>query len=292
MIGQLLGAFLAALTPEALIPAAAAERPAMTLVVPAYFYPNPAGSDWDRLTRAAQADIAIFAIMNPASGPGDVRDANYTRAIQSFRAAGGRVLGYVPSGYAGRRVTPRSSCTPAAGNRYTADDIVACASRYRNLYRIDGIFVDEMGGEAVGGTTTDVTSFYSSLYDGLKILEPNWHVIGNPGTGGHEHLLRRGNVGAADRLIHFEGLAADFPGAPAASERREVHRYGAHLYGAILIETDPAIDFATALAMAADRNLGMIYVTDGFRPNPYDRLPLSWDRQIDALRVFNNGAKR
>jgi hypothetical protein len=281
MFARLLAALVALVTP-----AVAAERSLMTVLVPAYFYPTAAGSDWDRMTAALASGVPIIAIMNPATGPGNQVDAQYTRAISAFRSAGGRVLGYVPSGYAGRRVEPTSSCRPTEGYRYSVDDLVACADRYRAMYAIDGIFVDEMGGEALGVQADEVSAFYTRLYDGLKRIDDGWRVVGNPGTSASQHLLRRGREGGADALISFEGLAVDFSSAPSAPRAQSDN------FGAILIETSPTFDVSAFLAQAAARNFGLIYATDAVLPNPYDRLPSDWDTYVTALRALNASRTR
>ncbi len=282
MFGRVLAALIAWVAPTA-----ASARQPMVLLVPAYFYPNAKGSDWDRMTQAAASGVPIVAIMNPGTGPGDTRDPNYVRAVGAFRAAGGKVLGYLPSSYAGRLMaTPSASCKPADVRRYTSDDIVACARRYRTFYSIDGLFVDEMGGEAVGASTDDVVAFYTRVYDGLKGIDPAWRIVGNPGAPASGRLLRRDdNEGGADALVTFEGLAANFPASPLV-------RHETHDVGAILIEIDPAFDVVASLADATARRVGLYYATDGVLPNPYDRLPSDWDKLLQAIRAFNATATR
>lgn len=274
MIGRLLAALVALM-----LPASALGREPMAFLVPAYFYPSQAGSDWDRLVSAVAAGVPMTAIMNPASGPGDAVNADYERAIAALRAAGGKVLGYVPSGYAGRRVTPSSSCKPADGRSYTAGDVIACARRYYDFYDIDGIFVDEMGGAAIGVSADDELGFYTRVYDGLKAIEPRWRIVGNPGAPIGSDLLRDGGVGGADSLVTFEGLATAFAGVAMPPHKRAAR------YGAILIGS--GLDFGTALAALDVRGFRDLYVTERSLPNPYDRLPFDWDTQVAAVRAMN-----
>ena len=70
-------------------------------LVPAYFYPSYLGSPWDDLNTAA-ARIPIEAIMNPDSGPGSGVNSDYVTAVQNLQAAGGKVIGYVATGYGTR----------------------------------------------------------------------------------------------------------------------------------------------------------------------------------------------
>ena len=67
------------------------------LLVPAYIYPV-AGGAWDQLAAVAST-VPLIAIVNPNSGPGTASDPNYVSAINNVRAAGGGVIGYVPTDY-------------------------------------------------------------------------------------------------------------------------------------------------------------------------------------------------
>lgn len=283
MIGRLLAAAVALLSPVA-----AVARPPVEVLVPAYFYPAPGGSDWERLAAAARAGLPVTAIMNPASGPGDVADANYVKSVAALREAGGRVLGYLPTGYAGVRVAADSSCRPADGLRYTPADIADCANRYRAFYPLDGMFLDEVGGEAVGLTAGDVTEFYGRLYQRLTEIDAGWRVVGNPGTHGSDRLLGTGAMRGADALVVFEGFAGDFL-TPAARDRslpdQESHR------GALVIGANASVPFASLLDLAETRGLGFLYVTERGLPNPYGGLPANWDEQVAMLRARNGPAR-
>ena len=55
-----------------------------------------------------------------------------------------------------------------------------------------------------------------------------------------------------------------------------------------VLHTAPSsIDFPGVLATAKGRNVGYIYVTDDVLPNPYDRLPSTWAKQVRQLATFN-----
>ncbi len=267
--------------------ASPATATSMELLVPAYFYPAAGGSDWDRLAAAAKSGVTITAIMNPASGPGDMANADYMRAIRAVQDTGGRVLGYVPSGYMGRAVNPGSSCLPANGRTYTSADIIGCAARYQKFYHIDGIFIDEMGPPKSGAPEGEVVAFYTAVYDGLKALDPRWTVMGNPGTAAPETLLRQktkgtaraGDKGGADVLVTFENRAANYAGAKPTTY---VARHPASRFANILIETGAKFDIRATVALATARHVGYFYATDRLLPNPYDKLPTYWDALLEA----------
>ena len=156
-------------------------------LVPAYFYPTWwAGSPWDRLNAAA-ARIPIEAIMNPASGPGTAVNPDYQVAVGQLHAAGGKVIGYVPTGYGSR----------------PADEILADVSDYVEWYGVDGIFLDEMGNQS--GALD-----YAALYANIKGLAARagigLHVVGNPGE---PFADAEAFIAAADTLVLFEGPYAN-----------------------------------------------------------------------------------
>jgi Spherulation-specific family 4/PEP-CTERM motif len=256
----------------------------LDIVVPAYFYPSFSGSAWDQLTTALSSGVRITAIMNPGSGPGNSVNSDYTRAINNFRAAGGIVLGYVPSGFLGDQVEPTSTCRPAIGNNYVVADIVSCAASYNSFYTIDGIFVDEFGPPATGATDAQVLSFYTNVYDGLKTVNANWSIVGNPGTAANAALLRNGTSGGADRLVTFENASSAFATAPQNPALALVPSQA--LINIIYDVSDPAV-LDGLIAQIAARNVGGIFITDDILPNPYDTLPAYFTTQVAAIARFN-----
>src|SRR5689334_13395637 len=96
-------------------------------LVPAYF--PPATGYWNDLAQAARR-VPLVAIANVFNGPGSDSQprADYLQAIRSVRDAGGQVLGYVYTQY-GERAT-----------EVVRSDIL----KWRQLYPVDGFFIDEM----------------------------------------------------------------------------------------------------------------------------------------------------
>ena len=133
-------------------------------LVPAYFYPTWwDGSPWDDLNAAA-ARIPVEAIMNPDSGPGTALNSDYVVAVTQLHTAGGKVIGYVPTGYGAS----------------AAEDILSDVSNYVSWYGVDGIFLDEMGNQ-------DGDLDYVSLYACIKQLAArresscrSWAIPANP----------------------------------------------------------------------------------------------------------------
>jgi hypothetical protein len=275
-------------------PLRAAAAP-IELIVPAYFYPSFSGSAWTQLTTLAQAGTPVTAIMNPGSGSGTSQNSDYVAAIDAFRAAGGKVLGYVPTGYAGSAVNASSTCQPASGATYQASDVVACAQRYDNWYNIDGIFLDEFT-NTTGATELD---FYRSVYASLKAIDSNWRVMGNPGTSVPPEYFATGGR-TADTIVSFEQTGAFYTNyAPAPGAATGPASQFAHL----VYDVASATQASAYLSRAVTLGVGSIFITNdnfcqaGASPcptsgpqvdgNPWDTLPPYIDALAAQVRDLN-----
>ncbi|HEX2474206.1 MAG TPA: spherulation-specific family 4 protein [Lacipirellulaceae bacterium] len=237
----------------------AARAAKLEIVVPAYFYPS-AGSDWNDLNAAA-SKVPITAIMNPFNGPGNSLDANYVSAVNSLRAAGGRVIGYVYTSYTSRPL------------QQVLNDI----DRYDMWYDIDGIFVDEMSNTG----PAERLNYYQDIYNHVKSIDPHWEVMGNPGTTTIEQYL---TWPTADRLMVFENVGATYPGyTPSSWNFNHDRSKFVHL---VHTEASSA-NMLSDLNLAVQRNAGGIYVTDDVLPNPWNRLPTYWSSLVDAAVATN-----
>ena len=142
-----------------LLPASAlAEN--LRVLVPAYQYPT-LGTLWASLAAAAP-QVPITAILDPANGPGTFVDPNYTAAVNTLRAAGGRVIGYVTTGYAAR----------------DTGAVLTDVRRHAAFYSIDGIFLDEMTADA----SPAHVNYMAALTAQIHAFRPGWSVTGNPCT--------------------------------------------------------------------------------------------------------------
>lgn len=231
----------------------------LELVVPAYFYPS-AGSPWTKLTAAA-GKVPITAIMNPGNGPGTSQDSNYVSAVNSFRAAGGRVLGYVYSSY---------------GNR-AQQTVINDIDNYHALYNVDGIFVDEMANTGPASRL----DYYKGIYNHVKSINASWEVMGNPGTTTLEAYL---TWPAADKLMVQEDVGSAYASyVPSSWNFNHDRSDFVHL-----VHTEPSsATMLTDLGLAVQRNAGGIFVTDDVLPNPWDTLPTYWTTLVSAVAAIN-----
>jgi Spherulation-specific family 4 len=278
---------------------------AVQLVVPAYFAPSSAAlpsttpngtADWNTLIAAQQAQrtnnqAPIVAIVNPNTGAGTRDDLRYYQQVYTdFANAGGTLIGYVPSGYVGQSFNTTASCQAT-----TVQTVIGCAQAYRDLYPniISGIFVDEFGIQA--GTTpyptltaeqvTDlVAKFYTQIYDGIKGIDPNWTVFGNPGSNAPPEYLRQGNTGGANTLITYEDIAANYPSNVPSDY---INNFPSSTFGNFVLQT-PQSSLQSIIDAAVSRNVGYIFVTDdGADGNPYDRLPAYFGNELSIINNIN-----
>jgi hypothetical protein len=231
---------------------------AMKVLVPAYFYPIGGSSDyWGKMTAAAAKHPAgtIYAIANVYNGPDSGQDADivpYQQAIAAFRAAGGRVLGYVSTVYGTR-----------AGKAVT-DDIDLWYSRYG----VDGIFLDEQA------STADKLPHYRELHDHIKGKGGEALIVANPGT-----TTLEGYMSINDVTCVFE---TDGPsGFPTWAPPAWTANYPAGKFY-VLPYNSSAANMTGFVARAAANNVGWIYVTDDTLNNPWDTLPSYFETLVSA----------
>jgi hypothetical protein len=232
-----------------------------TVLVPAYVYPSGAGlAVWDQLAEGARS-ITVEAILNPGSGPGTIQDPHYVAVVAKLREAGGRVLGYVHTSYGQR---------PLAA---VEQDI----RTYIKFYRVDGFFVDEMA------NTSQAVEYYETIYRSIKQLNPEFKVVGNPGTP----YTLRAYLGAVDTLVIFEGSAAAYADYQPFAPAPWVADYPPSRFANIVYDVGNVSGIAEALNKARQTNAGSVFITDDKLPNPYRGLPSYWIQEVAAIEAID-----
>lgn len=208
--------------------------------------------------------------MNPENGPGSAYNADYATAVNSFRAAGGKVLGYVYTCYGG------TQCFTGLPPTRTTAQVLANAQSYADWYGVDGIFLDEMSNRLAD------LPFYQTVAQALRSAHANWRIVGNPGTSTPAAYL---NV--ADTLVTLENGTGSYANATTepwmltADPARQANLF----YNVATADAMRAL-----LAEAVDRNVGYVYVTDDryivgdpIANNPWDQLPSYWNAEVAAV---------
>lgn len=236
---------------------------ALSVLVPAYFYPSP-GSAWDALNQAAQR-VPLMAIMNPNNGPSTSRNPDYARAVEALRNAGGSVIGYVHTSYTSRSLAA----------------VKTDVDRYDAFYTIDGVFVDEMTNDSEAAHL----AYYEELYNYIKAKRRSYAVVGNPGINSLERYLVRP---VADALVTFESNSGYPQYAPDPWTGTRDPSAFSHLCYAVAAP-DTMTNF---IQLAVARNAGLIYVTDDLGNNPWDTLPTYWWLEVGLVEELNRQAAR
>ena len=96
----------------------------------------------------AAGRVPLVAIMNPNSGPDTTQNPDYVAAVNSLRASGGKVIGYVSTSYTSR----------------AASAVRTDIDRYFSFYAMDGIFLDELTDDA----DTNHLNYYAALYQYIQ----------------------------------------------------------------------------------------------------------------------------
>ncbi len=220
-----------------------------TLLVPAYFYPD-SGTEWSSLTTAAASGASITAILNPNSGPGTSADPEFTAAVKSFEAAGGTVVGYVPTNYTNRSIAA----------------VEKDVNTYTSFYKVNGVFLDETTCDANASHLT----YYTNLYSYIKKTDPGYTVIDNPGT-----TVPQAYAATADTLVTFEGTGPAYTATALSAGAASAN---------IANEVPTASAMLADLAMARVAGVADVYFTDdGADGNPYDSLPTYFNAEVAAV---------
>jgi hypothetical protein len=169
------------------------------------------------------------------------------------------VIGYVSTKYAVRPL------------QEVKDDV----DRWTKFYPgIQGIFFDEQASKA------DEVHYYGALYDFTRKDRHLPTVVTNPGTVCAEEYLSRP---AADLTCVVE-VAKDFGSFQRPSWMKD---YSPERFAAILCETGNADQMKVILRQMADQRIGYCYVTDASEPNPWDRLPVYWEAEVQEVQSLN-----
>ena len=211
--------------------------------------------------------VEITLIANPSSGTFTSADPNYTAAINGAVAKKLRVLGYVHTTYAQRKL----------------QDVMTDVTNWLKYYpKISGFFVDEQA------STAAQLAYYKNLFAAIRRLRPGAFIVGNPGTACDVRYLVDGNVTQAntvvlwennDRVHAFAGFSVPTAIQPLGPER----------VAAIVYNCSP-LKYITGTSGARAKRVGYIFVTDKTGGNPYGNVPGYWTSgEIPAIIATNTG---
>jgi hypothetical protein len=227
----------------------------LRLLVPTYIYPDDTGrKEWQRLYEAA-SKVEIIAIVNPSSGPGDERNLEYAAIFTEASKRGITLLGYVSTDY-GKRPQPPIK-----------NDIDTWIRFYP---QIRGFFFDQQPRERQHAAQ------FTELRDYAKQKLRDALVITNPGVPCDDAYLAQAVSDVTCVFVNFQGF--DRFELPATLQAYDPSRFAAMAYNISGAEA-----MRTAVKDTIIKRIGYIYISDAKPPNPWGKLPVYWETEVDVV---------
>jgi hypothetical protein len=228
-------------------------------------YINPLGdpASWERLLAYDTNKVSVL-VANILNGPDYVVDDSWKSVIDQAASQGKKILGYVRTGYLG---VSQQQFTTRLGSRGLADwasQIEQDIDKWYELYgsSLGGIFFDEGWPEC--GDNNIYADLYAYIDDYTKRKHPGTYTVLNPGSP-----IAQCYEDTMDTLLTFENTYETYqnsfvPNGWTPQDPRKIWH---------IIYNVPQDQIASVAALASDRNIGLIEITDDVAPNPYDNLP-------------------
>jgi len=227
----------------------------LRLLVPTYIYPAGDGrKEWQRLFDAA-SKVEIVAIANPNSGPGDERNLDYAAIFTEASNQGITLVGYVSTDY-GKRPQP---------------EIKNDVDKWIRFYpQIRGFFFDQQPRERQHAVE------FTTLRNYVKQRLRDPLVITNPGVICDEAYFAQAVSNVTCVFVNFEGFER-FE-LPETLKAYDPSHFAAMPYNVSGIDA-----MRTVVKDAIIKRIGYIYISDAKPPNQWDKLPLYWEAEVDAV---------
>lgn len=235
------------------------------VLIPWYNYPIHWSSDyqWDDLANAA-SEIPITAIINANNGPGTGGpNADYVVGMSAL-ADKVTTIGYVFTGYGTRDISTVKTEIDEWANNWVP-------------HGLSGIFIDEMS------TETSTLAYYEELYDYILSKSGLDQVHGNPGMSSEEAFV---SAPTTTSLVISENYMSEWT---SHSTDSWVNEYDAARFSMLVHTASTTGEMQTAIDLAVQRNIGLVYVTDDVMPNPWDKLPTYWQEKVKYIKSINQG---
>ncbi|KAJ5472724.1 hypothetical protein N7530_006725 [Penicillium desertorum] len=240
-------------------------------------YINPLGdpASWERLFAYDTQKVSVL-VANVLNGPDYVVDDSWKSVIDKAASQGKKILGYVRTGYLG---VSQQQFTTRLGSKDLADwasQIEQDVDKWFELYgtSVGGIFFDEGWPEC--GPNNIYADLYAHINNYTKRKYPGAYTVLNPGSP-----IAQCFEDTMDTLLTFESSYETYttmyvPNDWIPKDPRKIWH---------IIYRVPQEKVAAIAALAKDRHIGLIEITDDDQPNPYDNLPSEAYMQalIDAV---------
>ena len=222
-------------------------RAGQVLGIPAYGYPGT--GLWEQLVGLSTGAVLV---LDPANGPGERLDPRYVSSVAAMKSHGARVFGYVDTDY-GRR---------------GADAMVDDIHRYGEWYQPEGIFFDQ---------TPAAASANSAIVEASsRVRSADLAVAINPG----QPDIDPADAELADHVVDFEGTLVTYRRTQFPPWRQQ---HDPAKFWHLVYDVSDAAAMRETVTLTRKRHAGLVYVTDATLPNPWGRLPIYWDTELELL---------
>lgn len=195
-------------------------------------------SDWDRVL----LERPEVVIINPQSGPGEVKSDEWFNLVTRLKANGIKVLGYVALGYTNK---------PMA-------NVIDEANKHKQWYGVDGIFWDE-------APTGGALSYLRGVHGFARGKDKKGLSVFNPGVMPTLYNLFLYMISLPGSIwATFEGSAFDY------YQRQPKTAFYMDRQAHIVYDNNGLAD---PYAIMSELGVGWGFVTGDTLPNPYDIWP-------------------
>ena len=132
-------------------------------------------------------------------------------------------------------------------------------------------------------TETSTLAYYEELYDYILSKSGLDEVHGNPGMSSEEAFV---SAPTTTSLVISENYMSEWT---SHSTDAWVNEYDAARFSMLVHTASTTGEMQTAIDLAVQRNIGLVYVTDDVMPNPWDKLPTYWQEKVKYIKSINQG---
>lgn len=233
------------------------------IAVPSYIHPKDNPTAWKQLIHYDKSKLSIL-VANIVNGPDTTINQDWSYAIRNASMAGKKVLGYVRTGYLGQNAQNFTTLDGSHEMESWVQQIQKDVDTWYFQYgeSIGGIFFDEGMHEC--GPDNAYADIYTRINNYTKRKYPTAFTALNPGLA-----VPRCYESTMDTLMTYENSYDTYINkyVPNNWTANDPHKIWHVVYNVPQNEVKRVTD------LACERGAGLVQVTDGVLPNPYNTLP-------------------
>ena len=228
-----------------------------SIILTSYTYPG--SLYWEKVIEMGE-DKILYVIINPSSGPGEVRDENYVKQIEKIKKSNIKIIAYIPTNYQKRSI----------------NTVYKDIEKYFEFYgkeNLNGFFFDEIGVE-----NKNEVEYLKELNNHVKNISNDYLVVSNPGRQITDEIAPHSDIFVTSEISGEEYINKF--SKPKSKFENDSNNYK-HIYH-IIYDVKPK-DYKRVLKLSRERNAGWIMITDAKLPNPYDKMPSNFSKLVDII---------